>query len=78
MCISPNLSSMPLFSGQRYLVLENPLRHGDAVDADDGIAKSHDEAYDRASSHVDVFAVDQASEALFLNDFRRTSNWHWH
>ncbi|KAL1478661.1 hypothetical protein MTO96_034925, partial [Rhipicephalus appendiculatus] len=27
------------------------------VDEDDGIAKSHDEAYERAKSHVDVFAA---------------------
>ncbi|KAL1477317.1 hypothetical protein MTO96_035827, partial [Rhipicephalus appendiculatus] len=54
----------------------NPLRNGDPVNEDDGIAKSHDEAYERAKSHVDVFAADQASAALFLNDFRRTGNWH--
>ncbi|KAL1415819.1 hypothetical protein MTO96_028762 [Rhipicephalus appendiculatus] len=72
MCISPNLSSMPLFPGHRYLGPGNPLRNGDPVDEDDGIAKSHDEAYERAKSHVDVFAADQASAALFLNDFRRT------
>ncbi|KAL1424581.1 hypothetical protein MTO96_019987 [Rhipicephalus appendiculatus] len=76
MCISPNLSSMPLFPGHRYLGPGNPLRNGDPVDEDDGIAKSHDEAYERAKSHVDVFAADQASAALFLNDFRRTGNWH--
>ncbi|KAL1472990.1 hypothetical protein MTO96_039012 [Rhipicephalus appendiculatus] len=60
----------------RYLGPGNPLRNGDPVDEDDGIAKSHDEAYERAKSHVDVFAADQASAALFLNDFRRTGNWH--
>ncbi|KAL1472046.1 hypothetical protein MTO96_023194 [Rhipicephalus appendiculatus] len=49
----------------------NPLRDGDPVDEDDAIAKSHDEVYERAKSHVDVFAADQASAAL-LNDFRRT------
>ncbi|KAL1460342.1 hypothetical protein MTO96_027549 [Rhipicephalus appendiculatus] len=76
MCISPNLSSMPLFPGHRYLGPGNPLRNGDPVDEDDGIAKSHDEAYERAKSHVDVFAADRASAALFLNDFRRTGNWH--
>ncbi|KAL1486991.1 hypothetical protein MTO96_046719 [Rhipicephalus appendiculatus] len=72
MCISPNLSSMPLFPGHRYLGPGNPLRNGDPADEDDGIAKSHDEAYERAKSHVDVFAADQASAALFLNDVRRT------
>lgn len=76
MCISPNLSSMPLFPGHRYLGPGNPQRNGDPVDEDDGIAKSHDEAYERARSHEDVFAADQASAALFLNDFRRTGNWH--
>ncbi|KAL1458828.1 hypothetical protein MTO96_043432 [Rhipicephalus appendiculatus] len=76
MCISPNLSSMPLFPGRRYLGPGNPLRNGDPVDEDDGIAKSHDEAYERAKSHADVFAADQAPAALFLNDFRRTGNWH--
>ncbi|KAL1436341.1 hypothetical protein MTO96_049774 [Rhipicephalus appendiculatus] len=76
MCISPNLSSMPLFPGHRYLGPGNPLRNGDPVDEDDGIAKSHDEACERAKSHVDVFAADQASAALFSNDFRRTGNWH--
>ncbi|KAL1473112.1 hypothetical protein MTO96_022519, partial [Rhipicephalus appendiculatus] len=34
----------------------NPLRNEYPVDEDDGIAKSHDEAYERAKSHVDVFA----------------------
>ncbi|KAH8021836.1 hypothetical protein HPB51_018542 [Rhipicephalus microplus] len=37
---------MPLFSGHRYLGPGNPLRNGDPVDEDDGLAKSHDEAYD--------------------------------
>ncbi|KAL3211370.1 hypothetical protein MRX96_008464 [Rhipicephalus microplus] len=63
-------------TGHRYLGNGNPLRNGDPVDEDDGIAKSHDEAYERATSHEDVFAADQASAALFLNDFRRTDNWH--
>ncbi|KAL3249387.1 hypothetical protein MRX96_056045 [Rhipicephalus microplus] len=30
----------------RYLCPGNPLRNGDPVDEDDGIAKSHDEAYE--------------------------------
>ncbi|KAL3245478.1 hypothetical protein MRX96_046909 [Rhipicephalus microplus] len=63
-------------TGHRYLGPGNPLRNGDPVDDDDGIAKSHDEAYKRATSHEDVFAADQASAALFLNDFTRTDNWH--
>ncbi|KAL3247425.1 hypothetical protein MRX96_057082 [Rhipicephalus microplus] len=67
---------MPLFPGHRYLGPGNPLRNGDPVDEDDGIAKSHDEAYERATSHEDVFAADQASAALFLNDFTGTGNWH--
>ncbi|KAH8032916.1 hypothetical protein HPB51_003700 [Rhipicephalus microplus] len=50
----------------------NLLRNGDLVDEDDGIAKSHDEAYERATSHVDIFVADKASAALFLNDFRHT------
>ncbi|KAL3237321.1 hypothetical protein MRX96_022047 [Rhipicephalus microplus] len=58
--------------GHRYLGLGNPLRNGDPEDEDDGIVKSHDEGYERATSHEDVFAADQASVALFLNDFRRT------
>ncbi|KAL3173909.1 hypothetical protein MRX96_001129 [Rhipicephalus microplus] len=76
MCISLNLSSMPLFQGHRYLGPGNPLRKGDPVDEDDGIAKSHDEAYEQATSQEDVFAPDQASAALFLNDFTRTGNWN--
>ncbi|KAL1484794.1 hypothetical protein MTO96_049949 [Rhipicephalus appendiculatus] len=76
MCTSPNLSSMPLFSGHRYLAPGISLRNGDPVDEDDGTAKSHDEAYERAKSYVDVFAADKASSALFLNYFRRTGNWH--
>ncbi|KAH8032417.1 hypothetical protein HPB51_025148 [Rhipicephalus microplus] len=63
---------MPLLQGYQYLGPGNPLRKGDPVDEDDGIAKSHDEAYERATSHEDVFAADQASAALFLNDFTRT------
>ncbi|KAL3171800.1 hypothetical protein MRX96_001442 [Rhipicephalus microplus] len=58
---------MPLFPGHRYLGPGNLLRNGDPVDEDNGIAKSHDEAYERATSHEDVFAADQASAALFLN-----------
>ncbi|KAH8033055.1 hypothetical protein HPB51_006013 [Rhipicephalus microplus] len=72
MCVSPNLSSMPLFPGHRYLSPGNPLHNGDTVDEDGGIAKSHHEAYERATSHEDVFAADQASAALFLKYFRRT------
>ncbi|KAL3184901.1 hypothetical protein MRX96_030792 [Rhipicephalus microplus] len=37
---------MPLFPGHRYLGPRNPLRNRDLVDEDDGIAKSHNEAYD--------------------------------
>ncbi|KAL1462069.1 hypothetical protein MTO96_027316, partial [Rhipicephalus appendiculatus] len=50
----------------RYLGPGNPLRNGNPVGEDDGIAKSHDEAYQRARSYVDVFVADQASAALFL------------
>ncbi|KAL1476981.1 hypothetical protein MTO96_017850 [Rhipicephalus appendiculatus] len=60
----------------RYLGPGNPLRNGDPVDEDDRIARRHDEAYERARSHEDVFAADQESTALFLDDFRRTGNWH--
>ncbi|KAL3173911.1 hypothetical protein MRX96_001131 [Rhipicephalus microplus] len=67
---------MPLLQGHQYLGPGNPLRKGDPVDEDDGLAKSHDEAYERATSHEDVFAADQASAALFLNDFTRTGNWN--
>ncbi|KAL1466342.1 hypothetical protein MTO96_042800 [Rhipicephalus appendiculatus] len=67
---------MPLFPGHRYPSPGNPLRNGDLVDEDDGIAKSHEEAYKRARSHVDVYGSHQASAALFLNDFRPTCNWH--
>ncbi|KAL3193663.1 hypothetical protein MRX96_017005 [Rhipicephalus microplus] len=67
---------MPLFPGHRYLSPGNPLHNGDTVDEDGGIAKSHHEAYERATSHEDVFAADQASAALFLKYFRRTGNWH--
>ncbi|KAH7948656.1 hypothetical protein HPB51_015753 [Rhipicephalus microplus] len=67
---------MPSFPGHRYLGPGNPLRNGDQVDEDDGRAKSHDKTYEQATSHEDVFAADQASAALFLNDFRRTRNWH--
>ncbi|KAL3220059.1 hypothetical protein MRX96_030099 [Rhipicephalus microplus] len=66
---------MPLFPGHRYMSPGNPLRNGDPVDEDDGIAKSHDKAYERATSH-DHLAPDQASAALFLNGFIRTGNWH--
>ncbi|KAH8029072.1 hypothetical protein HPB51_022537 [Rhipicephalus microplus] len=62
--------------GHRYLGSGNTPRNGDPVEEDDGIFKSHDNAYERATSHEDVFAADQASAALFLNDFRRTDNWH--
>ncbi|KAL3171803.1 hypothetical protein MRX96_001445 [Rhipicephalus microplus] len=41
---------MPLFPGHRYLGPGNLLRNGDPVHEDDGIAKSHDEAYERATS----------------------------
>ncbi|KAH8031211.1 hypothetical protein HPB51_014047 [Rhipicephalus microplus] len=40
------LQSQPSQTGHRYLGLENPLRNRDPVDEDDGIAKSHDEAYE--------------------------------
>ncbi|KAL3258211.1 hypothetical protein MRX96_016717 [Rhipicephalus microplus] len=76
MCISFNLSSIPLFPGHRYLGFGNTLRNGDPVDEDDSISKSHDKVYERATSHEDVFVADQASAALFLNDFRRTDTWH--
>ncbi|KAH8025852.1 hypothetical protein HPB51_012884 [Rhipicephalus microplus] len=66
---------MPFFPGHQYLGPGNPLRNGDPGDEDDGIAKSHDEAYEQTTSHEDVFAADQAP-AVLLNDFRRTGNWH--
>ncbi|KAL3242217.1 hypothetical protein MRX96_021437 [Rhipicephalus microplus] len=65
---------MPLFPGHRFLGPGNTLRNGDPVNEDDGIAKSHDEVYERATRHEDVFAADQASAALFLNNFRRTAS----
>ncbi|KAH8032427.1 hypothetical protein HPB51_025183 [Rhipicephalus microplus] len=58
----------------QYLGSGNPLRNGYSVDEDNGIAKSHDEAYKRATSRKDVFAADHVSAALFLNYFRRTVN----
>ncbi|KAL3173267.1 hypothetical protein MRX96_012394 [Rhipicephalus microplus] len=67
---------MPLFPGNWNLGPWNLLRNGDLVDEDDGIAKSHDEAYERATSHVDIFVADKASAALSLNDFRHTGSWH--
>ncbi|KAL3198112.1 hypothetical protein MRX96_014546 [Rhipicephalus microplus] len=67
---------MPFFPSHWHLGPGNPLRKGDPVDEDDGTAKSHDEAYERSTSHEDIFASDQASAALFLNDFRSTGNWH--
>ncbi|KAL3224376.1 hypothetical protein MRX96_049507 [Rhipicephalus microplus] len=67
---------MPLFPGHRYLGPGNTLHNGDPLDEDDGMGKSHDEAYERATSHEDVFAADKASAALLFNDFRHTNNWH--
>ncbi|KAL3174963.1 hypothetical protein MRX96_010986 [Rhipicephalus microplus] len=52
MCISPNLSSMPLFPGHRYLSPGNSLRNGDRVDEDNGIALLHDEAYERRTTPI--------------------------
>ncbi|XP_075728594.1 uncharacterized protein LOC119163910 isoform X2 [Rhipicephalus microplus] len=54
------LAYMPLFPGHQYLGSGNPLRNGYSVDEDNGIAKSHDEAYKRATSRKDVFAADHA------------------
>ncbi|KAL3184681.1 hypothetical protein MRX96_006012 [Rhipicephalus microplus] len=76
MCQSPNLRSRCLFPGDRHLGSENPLSNGDLVDKDYGIAKSHDEAYERTRSPEEVFAANQASAALSLNHFRSNGNWH--
>ncbi|XP_075728593.1 uncharacterized protein LOC119163910 isoform X1 [Rhipicephalus microplus] len=70
------LAYMPLFPGHQYLGSGNPLRNGYSVDEDNGIAKSHDEAYKRATSRKDVFAADHVSAALFVNYFRRTGSSH--
>ncbi|KAL3189788.1 hypothetical protein MRX96_020816 [Rhipicephalus microplus] len=67
---------MHLFPGHWNLGPANPLRNGDRVDKEDSIAKSHDEAYEGVTSHEDIFAADEASATLLLNDFRRTGNWH--
>ncbi|KAH8025297.1 hypothetical protein HPB51_006034 [Rhipicephalus microplus] len=44
-----SVASVDASQGHRYLGPENALRNGDPVDEEDGIAKSHDEAYEQAT-----------------------------
>lgn len=58
--------------GHNYLGPGNPLDGAVPVDADDNIAKRHDEAYDRATGYPDIRKADEQA----IDEFAREGNVH--
>lgn len=64
------------FPGHRYLGPGNPIVNGTPVDSDDNIARTHDQAYDDASSFDHVRTADRAAISDFASDTFANRNWH--
>lgn len=75
------------FPGHNYLGPGNPVSNGPPVDADDAIAKEHDEAYEEAQNSKDtpdnkrrfeeaIFHADVIAIFKFLKEHKDNNNWH--